>query len=81
MAKSWGKIADYTAVDNIERDEPDDDKEKYESQYRLRTRPALWDELEQNYKSRSRAEQEALKELERALAEARLKGAGTGGTC
>lgn len=27
MAKSWGKIADYTAVDNIERDEPDDDKE------------------------------------------------------
>ena len=33
MAKSWGKIADYTAVDNIEREEPDDDKEKYESQY------------------------------------------------
>ena len=23
MAKSWGKIQDYTAVDNIERDEPD----------------------------------------------------------
>ena len=23
MAKSWGKIQDYSAVDNIERDEPD----------------------------------------------------------
>lgn len=33
MAKSWGKIADYTAIDNIERDEPENDKEKYESQY------------------------------------------------
>ena len=30
MAKSWGKIADYTAVDNVEREEPDDDREKYE---------------------------------------------------
>ena len=33
MAKSWGKIQDYSAVDNIERDEPDDNKEEYESQY------------------------------------------------
>lgn len=29
MAKSWGKIQDYSAVDNIERDEPDDNKEEY----------------------------------------------------
>lgn len=29
MEKSWGKIADYTAIDNIERDEPDEEKEKY----------------------------------------------------
>lgn len=24
MAKSWGQVQDYTAVDNIERDEPDE---------------------------------------------------------
>ena len=33
MAKSWGKIQDYSAVDNIDRDEPADNKEEYESQY------------------------------------------------
>ena len=78
MEKSWGKIQDYSAVDNIERDEPDDDKEKYESQY-SQEEVALLGELEQqkalaeetaDAKTR---EQEALKELERALAEARLK--------
>ena len=26
MTKSWGRIQDYTAVDNIERDEPDGNK-------------------------------------------------------
>ena len=29
MEKSWGKIQDYSEVDNIARDEPDDEKEKY----------------------------------------------------
>ena len=78
MAKSWGKIADYTAVDNIERDEPDDDKEKYESQY-SQDEVAFLGELEQQKLQAEEAadakarEQEALKELERALAEARLK--------
>ena len=78
MAKSWGKIADYTAVDNIEREEPDDDKEKYESQY-SQDEVALLGELEQQKALAAEAaeagtrEQEALKELERALAEARLK--------
>ncbi len=33
MAKSWGKIQDYSAVDNIEREESDDNKEEYESQW------------------------------------------------
>lgn len=33
MTKSWGRIQDYTAVDNIERDEPDENKEEYESKY------------------------------------------------
>lgn len=52
MAKSWGKIADYTAVDNIERDEPDDDKEKYESQY-SQDEVAFLGELEQqNYRQK-----------------------------
>ena len=39
MAKSWGKIQDYSAVDNIERDEPDDNKEEYESQYTVDDSP------------------------------------------
>lgn len=78
MAKSWGKIADYTAVDNIERDEPENDKEKYESQY-SQDEVAFLDELaqqktvaEETAEAQAR-EQEALEELERALAEARLK--------
>lgn len=33
MAKAWGKIQDHSAVDNIERDEPEENKEAYESQY------------------------------------------------
>lgn len=33
MAKSWGKIQDYSAVDNIDREEPDKTKEEYESKY------------------------------------------------
>ena len=33
MAKSWGKIQDYSAVDNIDREEPDKNKEEYESKY------------------------------------------------
>ena len=33
MTKAWGKIGDYTAVDNIERDSPEEDKEQYESKY------------------------------------------------
>ena len=78
MEKSWGKIQDYSAVDNIERDEPDDDKEKYESQY-SQEEVALLGELEQQKALAEETadaqtrEQEALKELERALAEARLK--------
>ena len=79
MEKSWGKIADYKAIDNIERDEPDEEKEKYESQYSS-DEVALLGELEQQKalaeeEAAAKArEEEALKELERALAEARLKG-------
>lgn len=79
MAKSWGKIADYTAVDNIEREEPDNNKEEYESQY-TQNDIALLDQQQQEkaaaaeIASAKAREQEALAELEKALAEARLKG-------
>jgi conjugative transposon TraM protein len=79
MAKSWGKIQDYSAVDNIEREESDDNKEEYESQYTMDD-IALLDEQQQEKAAAAQIadaktrEQEALAELEKALAEARLKG-------
>lgn len=79
MQKAWGKIDDYTAIDNIDRDEPDENKEEYESKY-TQEDIALLDE-QQNDKdvdaqaSDSRTgEQEAFEELRKALAEARLNG-------
>lgn len=79
MQKAWGKIDDYTAIDNIDRDEPDENKEEYESKY-TQEDIALLDE-QQNDKdvdaqaSYSRTgEQEAFEELRKALAEARLNG-------
>lgn len=79
MAKAWGKIQDYSAVDNIERDEPEENKEAYESQY-TEDDLALLDEQQQEKDAAAqiaaakKREQEALAELEKALAEARLKG-------
>lgn len=79
MARSWGKIQDYSAVDNIDRDEPADNKEEYESQY-TQEDIALLGEQEQEKALAAQAadakkrEQEALAELEKALAEARLRG-------
>ena len=79
MARSWGKIQDYSAVDNIDRDEPADNKEEYESQY-TQDDIALLGEQEQEKAlaaqtaDAKRREQEALAELEKALAEARLRG-------
>lgn len=79
MAKSWGKIQDYSAVDNIDWDEPTDNKEEYESQY-TQDDIALLGEQEQakalaaQAASAKKREQEALAELEKALAEARLRG-------
>src|SRR5699024_5287397 len=69
MAKAWGKIQDYSAVDNIERDEPDDNKEEYESQY-TQDDIALLGQQEQEKAMAAQAadakrrEQEALAELE-----------------
>lgn len=79
MAKAWGKIQDYSAVDNIDRDDPADNKEEYESQY-TQDDIALLDEQQQEKALAAQAadakrrEQEALAELEKALAEVRLKG-------
>ncbi|MBC5614570.1 conjugative transposon protein TraM [Bacteroides hominis] len=79
MAKAWGKIQDYSAVDNIERDEPDENKEAYESQY-TQDDIALLGEQQQEKDAAAqiaaakKREQEALAELEKALAEARLRG-------
>ena len=77
MTKAWGKIGDYTAVDNIERDSPEEDKEQYESKY-TENDIAMLDEQEKN-KAKAEAadaqarEKEAMAKLEKALAEARLK--------
>lgn len=79
MAKSWGKIQDYSAVDNIERDEADNNQEEYESQYTeediaLLDRQEKEKDLAAETADAKRREQEALAELEKALAEARLRG-------
>ena len=79
MQKAWGKIDDYTAIDNIDRDEPDENKEEYESKY-TQDDIALLDEQQKDKDMDAQAsdsqtgEQEALEELRNALAEARLKG-------
>lgn len=78
MAKSWGKIQDYSAVGNIEREESENDKEEYESQYTQDDIALLAEQQEKDAAAEIAAakarEQEALAELEKALAEARLKG-------
>jgi len=79
MAKSWGKIQDYSAVDNIERKEPEKNKQTYESQY-TDNDIALLDQQEQDKALAEKEtdtkerEKEAFAELEKALTEARLRG-------
>ncbi len=77
MAKSWGKIQDYSAVDNIDRDESGKKKEEYESKYTQDDLDLLTEQEKAaaaEIASAKAREQEALAELEKALAEARLKG-------
>lgn len=78
MAKSWGKITDETAVDNIDRDDPQETQETYESKYTQEDMEqiALLDKEKDDALKAANAktrEQEAIEELNRALAEARLK--------
>ena len=68
MAKAWGKIQDYSAVDNIDRDDPADNKEEYESQY-TQDDIALLDEQQQEKALAAQAADAKRREQE-ALAEA-----------
>ena len=80
MAKSFGKIDDYSAVDNIDRDNPDENKEQYESKYTQDDLAGLAQQDDEKAKAAAEEanvqtrEKQALAELEKALAEARLKG-------
>ena len=77
MAKSYGRIADYSAVDNIERDN-EEEKEAYESRYSeedlaaIARQAAEVDDATEVADAKER-EAEALEALNKALAEARLK--------
>lgn len=79
MAKAYGRIADYSAVDNIERD-TEEEKEEYESQYseddiaQLIEQSQTAADDEQEMADAQAREAKALEELQKALAEARLKG-------
>ena len=78
MAKSYGRIADYSAVDNIERDN-EEEKEAYESKYTEEDLAELVRQAEEKDDAAEVAdakarEAEALEALNKALAEARLRG-------
>ncbi len=83
MRNSFGMIEDASAINNIDRNE-DEQKEEYESKYSEEELAKLNEEAQRQADvarqtnseapGQSAREQEALKELERALAEARLKG-------
>ena len=79
MTKAWGKIGDLSAVESIDRDNPDENKEQYESKY-TQDDLALLDQQEKDKQMAAQnadaqaSEKAALQELEKALAEARLKG-------
>lgn len=75
MTKSFGKIADYSAVETIEREDPTETKERYESQYTEEDIAQIVENTDEEAMTEAkRREQEALAELEKALAEARLRG-------
>lgn len=79
MAKSYGRIADYSAVDNIERDN-EEEKEAYESAnteedaLRNSVRQAEEKDDAAEVLDAKAREAEALEALNKALAEARLRG-------
>lgn len=81
MAKSYGRIADYSAIDNIERDQPEENKEEYESKYTdedIARIASQEQEKEDNYAAQiaeaKAREAQTIAELNKALEEARMKG-------
>lgn len=80
MAKSYGRIADYSAIDNIDRDQPEEEKEEYESKYTDEdiARIASQEQEKADYASEiadaKAREAQTIAELNKALEEARLKG-------
>lgn len=84
MVKSYGKIEDHTAISNINRNNQEE-KEAYESKYTdaemeimemeaIRKTAATGKHRRQEAADAGEKESEALAELHKALAEARLKG-------
>lgn len=80
MARSYGRIADYSAIDNIDRDQPEEEKEEYESKYTDEDIAGIASQEQEkadyaseiaNAKAR---EAQTIAELNKALEEARLKG-------
>ncbi len=80
MNKQYGHINDLTAVDNIEREDPNEEKEEYESHYDENDIAILDAQtVDAEIKAQEEAElrqreKEAFEELERALAEVRAQG-------
>lgn len=79
MAKTYGRIDDYSAVDIIDRDNPEEERETYESRYTQEDIDKMVQEAGQEDDAAEMAdakkrEAEALEELQKALAEARLQG-------
>lgn len=75
MAKSYGRIADYSAVDNIERDN-EEEREAYESKYTEEDLAELVRQAEEKDDAAEAADAKAreAEALNKALAEARLRG-------
>ncbi len=80
MSKQYGRINDLTAVDNIEREDPNEEKEEYESRYdendiAILDAQAIDAEIKAQEEAEMRQrEKEAFEELERTLAEVRAQG-------
>ena len=79
MLKSYGKIDDYSALGNIERNE-EDTKEEYDSKYSDDERKQLeaqeaekLSEMQRQLQESAQREQEAMEELNRAIAQARMQ--------
>ncbi|MCD8282727.1 MAG: conjugative transposon protein TraM [Prevotella sp.] len=78
MTKSYGNISDYSAVDNIDRENKEEEREDYESQYTEDDIAAIEQQIREDEAARAaeaeEREAQVRADLDRALAEARLTG-------